>query len=209
MPYNANIPQAGNKLRNSQLDLLNNFQAIDAGFSFNHVDLNLADAGKHKLLTMPRQTLPQPAVNNLGTDLLMYVAEDVSAGGTGLSELYLKRDTDLATTGTPFTAKVTMAGGASGWTYLPSGLLVVWGRTATVAIPGIGSVLNIPFTFNGKAFAGPDTFSVVISVRRVSNNNITFAYITGLNQFGGTVTFNTTGGSGEAMATYYAIGLGA
>lgn len=129
-PWNQNIPQAGDKLRNSQLDLLNNNLAINAGFDFNHVNLNLAGAGKHKLLTMPRQAFPQPAINNLGNDLLMYVGLEPR---TGLSQLYLKRNTDMANEGIPTTAKLVPTGQVKGWTYLPSGVLIQWGEAQCLA----------------------------------------------------------------------------
>ena len=97
MAYNPNIPQPSDKLRTSQPQLLQNFQAINIGFNFNHIDLNSADAGKHKLLTMPRQDFPQAIT---GTDLLLYVGLNPD---TALSEIYLKRSSDVGN-GTAITA---------------------------------------------------------------------------------------------------------
>lgn len=206
-PWNPNIPQAGNKLRNSQLDLLNNNQAIDAGFDFNHVNLDLAGAGKHKLLTMPRQTLPQPAVNNLGDDLLMYVAQDVSASGTNLSEVYLKRDTDLATTGTPFTAKVTTSNGASGWSYLPSGLFIQWGSVSSTGPGHTNATLTYPRTFGG----GGNTYTIVYCADWNGQNATPLVQLTGQSATGATFALR---GSVPAVVAgnqwsvkYYAIGL--
>ena len=149
MPWNPNIPLSTDKLSNSQPHLLGNFQAIDAGFNFNHVALNLADAGKHNLLTMPQQTFPQTVT---GSDLLMYVGlEPVTA----TSQVYLKRSTD-AGNGVPFTA------GASdnttyGWAYLPSGAIMKWG------VFTFSGILPQTVTMQGPAYTSATSYSVTAS----------------------------------------------
>jgi len=121
----------------------------------NHVELNLADAGKHKWLTMPRQTFPQPAPGL--TELLVYVGLEPN---TNLSQLYLKRDTDGAADGVPMTAR------GSGYTYLPSGLLVKWGIGSTSNY--FGQVGNAPILFPGPpVFAAAPT----ILVSQVATDN--------------------------------------
>lgn len=196
MPYSNNIPQPNDRLRNSQNDLLNNFQAIGTGFAFNHVDLNLADAGKHNLLTMPRQAFPQPAVNNLGTDLLMYVGENAT---TTLSELYLKRLSDAANPGIPFTAKVVTVGGLAGWSYIPSGMLIQWGNVAGVA--GAASTITLP-----KAYTANNTFTIMLTLDPNGNpNSFTHSTVTRTD----TTHFSVfvTGGPGNCVVNYFTIGL--
>lgn len=192
MAYNNNIPQANNKLRVSQNDLLINFQGIGAGFGLNHVDLNLADAGKHKWLTMPAQTLPQPAPGL--TELLFYAAPYTP---TGLSELYFKRSTDGVNPGVPMTAR-----GSSGnhyWSYLPSGAICKWG---SFSFSGVGF---ITVTMVGPAFtaggANP-TYGLTIS----GNTNVTPAsYITKLT---GTNSFQFFSSYATASQySYVAIGV--
>ena len=154
MPYNPQIPQPADKLRVSQNDILNNFQAIGTGFALNHVDLNLADAGKHKLLTMPRQTFPQVVAGN---DLLFYVGLDPN---TGLSELYLKRSTDVGN-GLSTTAKGTNLA-SYGWSALPSGIYIKWGSFSVA-----GNVLSTQ-TMQGPAFTNINSYSVSVSINSVA-----------------------------------------
>lgn len=151
--YNPNIPMPNDKIRNSQNDLLLNFQALDTAFNFNHVDLEIAGAGKHKLLTMPRQTFPQTVT---GTDLLFYVGLNPD---TALSELYFKRSTFISD-GVPITAGVVA--GTTGWTYLPSGALITWGQITanagtspfTVTVSGPGYVAAGSYTIQITAQSG-------------------------------------------------------
>ncbi len=150
MPYNQNIPQAPDKLRISQPELLSNFQAINSGFNLNHIDFNLADAGKHKLLTMPRQTFPQVVA---GTDLLLYVGLNPD---TTLSELYLKRSTDPGN-GTALSAGASDLA-SYGWATLPSGAKVKWGSFAVA-----GTVLSTQ-TMQGPAFTNANSYTVTVSI---------------------------------------------
>lgn len=150
MPYNPNIPQAADKLRVSQPQILQNFQGINTGFNLNHIDLNLADAGKHKLLTMPRQTFPQVVA---GTDLLMYVGLNPD---TALSELYLKRSTDVGN-GTALTAGASNLA-SYGWATIPSGAKVKWGSFSVA-----GNVLSTQ-TMQGPAFTNINSYSVSVSI---------------------------------------------
>lgn len=192
MPYNSNVPQANNKLRNSQLDLLNNFQAINTGFNFNHIDLNLADAGKHKWLTMPRQTLPQPAPGL--TELLIYVGPSTL---TTTSELYIKRITDGVNTGVPMTAR-----GSTGnhyWSYLPSGAICKWG---SFSFSGVSfQTINMVGPAFTAAGANP-SYGLTVS----GNTNVTVAsYITKLT---GTNSFQFFSNYATASQySYVAIGV--
>lgn len=150
MAYNPNIPQPGDKLRNSQPQLLQNFQAINTGFNFNHIDLNLADAGKHKLLTMPRQAFPQVVTGN---DLLLYVGLNPD---TALSELYLKRSTDVGN-GTAITAGASNLA-SFGWSTLPSGAKIKWGSFSVA-----GNVISTQ-TMQGPAFTNVNSYTVSVSI---------------------------------------------
>jgi hypothetical protein len=172
MPWNPNIPQANDKLSNSQLQLLNNFQAIDTGFSFNHVNLNLADAGKHNLLTMPQQTFPQSVT---GSDLLFYVGlEPVTA----LSQLYLKRSTD-AGNGIPLTAGNT-DNATFGWAYLPFGAIIKWG------VFSFSGAVPVAITMQGPAYTSSTSYSVTVS------SGFTFFTYTALNNNGTQFLFESS-----------------
>jgi hypothetical protein len=61
MAYQANIPQPGDLLSQSQSDLLNNFMALQTLIDINHVDFASGDQGKHKWVTFPVQGAIPPA----------------------------------------------------------------------------------------------------------------------------------------------------
>lgn len=149
MPYNPSIPQPNDRLRDSQGDILVNFQGIGSGFAFNHVDLNLADAGKHNLLTMPRQTFPQTVT---GSDLLTYTGLEPL---TALSQLYFKRSTD-AGNGVPYTAQAN-DGATFGWTYLPSGAHMKWGTFS------FNGAVPMTITMHGPNFTSSTSYTVVVN----------------------------------------------
>lgn len=150
MAYNPNIPQPGDKLTNSQPELLQNFQEISTAFALNHVALELANAGLHNLVNMPRQTFPQVVA---GTNLLLYVGLDPN---TTLSELYIKRSTDVGN-GLPFTSKGTDLA-SYGWSALPSGCYIKWGSFSVA-----GNVLST-ITMQGPAFTNSNSYSVSVTV---------------------------------------------
>jgi len=65
MSYNNNIPQPTDVLSQSQVQILNNFQRVQTIWETNHGDINSADGGKHKFLTMPVQAAgPIPLAGN-------------------------------------------------------------------------------------------------------------------------------------------------
>ncbi len=114
-PYNSSIPQATDRINQSQGQLLGNFQEIPLLLGVNHLNFGDPNQGKHKFVTFPSQG---GAPVTLGTDIDVYNAV---TGGT--QQLYVQRS---AGTPIPFTQNYTNA--ARGWTYLPSGVLMVWGR---------------------------------------------------------------------------------
>jgi len=146
MPYSDQIPQPTDVLRNSQNDLLNNFQSILPAFELNHITFNDAGAGKHKFITMPEQSAaPATGANELG----MYSKESTL---TGASELFIRRESsgdEIEATGADL--------GVIGWSYLPSGLLIKWGvDTCTgddtfiipsgASVPDFTTILSIQLT---------------------------------------------------------------
>jgi hypothetical protein len=110
MAWNPNIPQPSDTLAQSQADILGNFQALDALF----------DDGIQNVVLLPVQ-----AVNptTTGTQIALYSKVGISTN----QELFMRRTTNGAV--------IDMTGSlqsASGWSRLPSGILIKWG-SATVA----------------------------------------------------------------------------
>lgn len=129
MAFNPNIPQATDALAQSQQDILNNFISIGTTFDVNHVDFNAgADAGKHKYVTMPAQVSSPPIAFGAG-ELAMY---SFLSPITAKNEIYINKTNQVTVVQTPSTASILSVASApgnnvSGWTYLPSGILLKWG----------------------------------------------------------------------------------
>lgn len=75
MVYNRNIPQPNERPSQTQPKLLENFGQLATVFDANHAtydDPTIADRGKHKFVTLQRQTAP-PAVT--GTDAVFFASK--------------------------------------------------------------------------------------------------------------------------------------
>lgn len=137
MAYNPNIPQPTDIIANSQADLLNNFMEINTLVDVNHQTFGAADAGKHKFLQMPEQSVaPDTAVNEAG----LYAAVGATSDTT---ELVFRRENNGAAIA--FTECVApAANNATGWTRLPSGIIMQWG---TIAVVNGNATIVFPIAF--------------------------------------------------------------
>ena len=122
--YQPLKPLSTDQLSTSQGYIKNNYTAIKALIDVNHGTFTggVSPEGKHIKVDIVNSAT-HPAVT--AGDLLIYNYVNAT---TTLQELYVKRHGALATAGIPFTAR---AGTGTGWTYLPSGLLVKWGNVNT------------------------------------------------------------------------------
>lgn len=147
MALNINVPQANQTLAITQPLILNNFNAINTAFAVDHVNFNDPGQGKHNKITFPVQNPAStfPTVGDLGLFSFLNTT-------TTKNELNVYKANNAGYVNVPFTASTLSnsapVAGGSGWSYLPSGLIIQWG-TAT----GINSTLNatvlsaaIPFT---------------------------------------------------------------
>lgn len=135
MAYSPNVPQASQIPAATQPAILANFQGINTLVNVNHVAFDLPDQGKHKWVSYPVQG---SAVSTLGTEVATYAFVDPD---TTVAELTFRRPTngDII----PMTAR---AGTTSGWTMLPSGIMMKW---STSSFTGSNTVNANSF---GKAF---------------------------------------------------------
>lgn len=157
-PWNPNIPLATDEISDSQNDLLNDLQSIDAWVNVNHVGFDSApNTGKHKLVEMPQQAGPAfaPIAGEVALECL------ASAYGANAPTLvYLQNALPPI--------EMTSAGlTPSGWSFLPSGLLLKWG---SFAIAGLGQ-LGINLNSAGFPVYGTGIFSAYIQVTG-SNANL-------------------------------------
>lgn len=151
MAYDNAIPAAADRLKDSQPEILENFATISALLGVDHVispwtDPATGDQGKHNKVTMPEQTVvPTVAANE------MAVYTKVSPlSGVNASELFVRRESD----GT----ELNITGSGTGWSYLPSGLLIKWG-TVSATRNTLGTI-----TFTVDATTIP-AFATILSVQ--------------------------------------------
>jgi len=136
--FQPNIPQPGDLISVSQNDILQNFQALDTSWSVNHVDFNAVNDGKHKFVEMPNQGSDP---SGAATQFTLF-----SKLAAGNSELHYKRDASGSsyqlTSGNPSPV-------ASGYTFLPGGLLMQW---RFVASPTDQQIITFPTAFSATPF---------------------------------------------------------
>lgn len=138
--YNTNIPQPTDEPSTSQPQLLENFNGINTIWDVNHYQFASDDAGKHKFCSLVSQGGAPPAAA-AGEFQLTTAAYATTTN----DELFIARSSDngqLPSALIPFTA---MSDANPGWSYLPSGLLMKWGISGSIAVGGIGSnTFNYP-----------------------------------------------------------------
>ncbi len=202
MPYQANIPQPSDALSSSQPDLLGNFQALKVLIDINHGTFGAADEGKHKFVTFPVQS---SAPVFLATENGLYNLVPTASPQTAIQELFIRKQSAAGVKDIPFTASIlsTATPGAltSGWTYLPSGLILKWdsnvnatGQT-TITFPAAANIpvftvcLNVQATIADGGVGDqdssvrvtavdPTTFKVFGSPRTTTGNKlVVFGYI--------------------------------
>ncbi len=178
--YNNNTPLATQPINQTQAPIQTNFATLQTSFDINHVDFASADFGKHKWVTFPAQNPvdPQAAINN--PDIGLY-----NAVYNGNEELWYRNSTNVVTD-IPFTASLY---NTTGWTYLPSGIILQWGAV------GLASPALVPFSipFPNQCFqvvVTPTSANPVV----VSVSNLT------------TINFTATANSGSVQIRYFAIG---
>lgn len=155
MAYNNAIPNATDRISDSQQPLKDNFASISTVVGINHVQFDDAsgDQGKHKWLAMPVQA-PAPTGSFLAGEVGMYSFLNLT---TSKNELYINKTNQATVTQIPSTASILSitsnpANNANGWTYLPSGLLLKWGRQ------------NVNGTGTANYIAGPGAFTKIFYV---------------------------------------------
>ena len=156
MAYQANKPQATDALSQSQIDIQNNFGAIQTLIDVNHVDFASSDAGKHKFVTFPAQTLPLVPPIVAGEIGLF----NQSAAPTGINDLWMYRGTAA-----PFPITGYNGTATSGWTYIPSGLIIAWGQGTIMS----GGFIQILYS-SVPSFPGFSTFAAAPMLTRLKNS---------------------------------------
>ncbi len=193
MAYQSTIPAATDKLSDSQLDLQNNFIALNTYLTVNHVAFNGADQGKHKMVTFTDQSASVPAPS--GTELAMYYATDPAYPLLG-QQLWIQ-------TGAGSKLPLIASNQATtGYTILPSSIKLAWAEVTWVTA---GShTFNLNAANLGASF--PGFSSAVYNVQLTSTSAANDIYVVSIGAGPTyTVTYNVTDTTGSAYL--FAIGL--
>lgn len=187
MAYTSNIPQAADNPSQSQQQILDNFNEIATAVSTNHGAFNNADQGKHTILNMVRQSLPQAAG---ATEGLLFAALV-----NGASELYYGKDTANAV---QMTGLQPSTGGGTATSYswdFVDGLSV---RLGNIIHTGTSTNITFDTAFPNSAYVV--LFSPQGAAALVSGNNVQNLTTTGFKM--------ASSGVAPANSRYFYIALG-
>lgn len=171
MAYSTTVPQAAQRINETQPIIANNFAVIQTAFSVNHTAMtDAAGQGFHNFLTMPEQVGAPGTVANQGA---IYAAVGATSNAT---ELYFERESSSAQI--PMTETRTVGG--NGWTYLPSGLMIQYGQFSTTWATGTNQTVTFPRNFPATCYSviltplrDAATHSDVVELRTITNANFT------------------------------------
>jgi len=197
-----NVPVPGQSLGASRNLINANFATTDTAFSVDHVPYNDSSGGqgKHNRVSFPSQG-SAPSFSSAEMGLFNIVNST-----TTKNELYVHKITGAGTTNIPFTASTLSgnsapASGASFWTYLPSGFIMIKGSSsgsglvtinfASIGAPTLNQILGVfPVINSGGSTTDTDgaiafvdtpttsSFRVFVSARTtVGAANRSFSYV--------------------------------
>lgn len=149
MSYNPRPNPSGDTLVASRDQIRGNFEIIRDRFQDNHTDYSSGE-GKHKFLQMPEQSsAPSVAVDEGGfytktadSQATFYMRSENNGQEYQLSRFV---DAQIATFGTNTSYSANHEGG---WTFLPGGLIMMYGIRSSVTIQG---TITFPFEFPSGA----------------------------------------------------------
>lgn len=167
MAYTNNVPQANQRIKDTQSPIQQNFVEIQNLITVNHGDFGAADAGKHKFVQFPQQSA---AASTAALEMAMYAKNSTL---TSQTELYIRRPsngTEIEFTGASATG--------NGWTILPSGLLLKWGTQSYTLPQTSGSkTITFPVAATIPVFnTAPFQVFLTISGSIAGTDNNAFAY---------------------------------
>lgn len=209
------VPQSGQTLAQTLLPIQQNFNTINLDFAVDHVGYGAsADEGKHNQVTFP---IHLGSIAPLTTEIVLF---NQNNSLTGISDIWMQRGTPPASGSNPIpiTGSLQNPSLTNGWSYLPSGILIKWGRINGTFPNGVWQQFLYPVAANIPLFN--NVFNV--SIQAISQDTPpgstaqTFNYITVASGAGSTSSFNlgyfwwiprTNFSSVNQMSLfYYAIG---
>jgi len=149
-----NVPLTGQTLGVTRVPINQNFSVIGSTFEVDHVGYNLTNQGKHNKVTMPVQS---PAPVTAAGEVALF---SQTSSLTNVPEIAWRRQSSGSV--------VEFTGGllaSSGWTYLPSGILLKWGHTSATGL----TTVTFPVGANIPAFT--NIFSMQVTTAYVNTSD--------------------------------------
>lgn len=171
MAYNNLIPQPLDDPSNSQAQILANFAGIKTLVDIDHATFDTPKQGFHNKITLPVQApMPALAANN-GFFNFLHPA-------TAKNQTYSHNQLFAGTADVPMTASILSSAaavqGMSGWTYLPSGIIMRWDVQAviagaqTITLPALPGLTALTTIFNVNTT--PATALLSVQLTGITNN---------------------------------------
>ncbi len=170
MSYSPQPQAVGSTLVGTRDQIRTNFDIIRDDFAINHVGYDETGEGKHKFLQMPEQASAPASAANEGA----FYAKD--ATGTNIFyraessgeeyQLTTVSDGNIATFATNTTYVADHDGG---WTFLPGGLIMMYGLRDSLSSGN--NTVTFPFAFPTAVFCVTTTM-----VRDSSNTDVLYAH---------------------------------
>ncbi len=166
MSYTVPVPVSGQSLGNSRPIIAQNFATIQTIFDKNHVDFNASGGGKHKYVEIPVSvSIPAGLTASEGTLYTKTVS--------GASQLFYSPDTTsneyqltntISAQFTKFSTNTAYAAShTGGWTFLPGGMIMNYGR---FTVSGSSGTVTFALAFP----SGSAPYSLTISLQRSSGD---------------------------------------
>lgn len=201
MAYNNAIPQPTDQLSQSQSDILNNFAYLQTYLQTDHGSVNSINQGLHKQSTyIPGSTPVLPAG---------YPGIYGKADSSTQNQLWSQFSIASGTTNIPFTSSILSTTASPtdvfGWTYLPSGILHMWG----LAIVNGQATIIIPTGANIPVFAEILSMQLTVVNNTAGTDSNSFVRITsfGNTSFAVFASPRTVTGAGNCAFYWLAIGF--
>lgn len=207
--YTTNIPLSAQKIKNTTSLIRANFDNLAAGLSNDHANINDPTSGTrltHDKVRLNKQAL-DPSTTS--TQVALY-SKDVQTSSVNYPELFFRRVSNGSaiqmTTGGLTPVKSGNSVGTQGYTFLPGGLVYVWGHVASFVnntdqtFPQVGGI-NVANIYQL-------TLQVAPPITVPLGNNAAFIFVEDINNVPALGTFKprylkTNGDDAFACPTYY------
>ena len=192
-----NVPLSGQTLGNTRVPINTNFSVISDAFMVDHVPYNapLAQQGKHNKVTMPVQGAP-PVTN--ASEIALF--SRTSTLSTVPEMAFIRANSGVIT---EFTSALAAN---EGWTRLPSGILLKWGRVS----PGVAGISTYTFPVGPTipAFANIFTVQLTTAYSNATDNPNGFVRLDALSAINFSVFGSPRSTSGSIIVNYQYFAVG-